>query len=139
MPDRIRLSRAPGWRLPEGSKTVARPGKWGNPFAVRRVPGSRVVARDGRAAHRWVVSTGGETIATTRDPVEAALIAVQCHRDWIVRGDVHGSWPAGLAVLRDRVIDHLPELSGYNLGCWCSLDHPCHADTLLAMANGGEW
>lgn len=27
------------------------------------------------------------------------------------------------------------ELRGKNLACWCSLDHVCHADVLLEMAN----
>ena len=28
------------------------------------------------------------------------------------------------------------ELRGKNLACWCALDEPCHADTLLKLANG---
>jgi hypothetical protein len=31
---RIRLSRARGWRLPEGAMVVARPTRFGNPFRV---------------------------------------------------------------------------------------------------------
>lgn len=27
------------------------------------------------------------------------------------------------------------ELRGKDLACWCSLDEPCHADTLLKLAN----
>ena len=27
------------------------------------------------------------------------------------------------------------ELRGKNLGCWCPLDQPCHADVLLEIAN----
>ena len=27
------------------------------------------------------------------------------------------------------------ELRGKDLACWCSLDKPCHADVLLALAN----
>ena len=27
-------------------------------------------------------------------------------------------------------------LKGKNLACWCALDKPCHADTLLQIANG---
>ena len=29
-------------------------------------------------------------------------------------------------------------LRGKNLCCWCSLDQPCHADTLLRLANCGS-
>ncbi len=29
------------------------------------------------------------------------------------------------------------ELAGRDLVCWCPLGQPCHADVLLAIANGG--
>lgn len=31
-PIRIQLSRAKGWRMPEGTVVVSRPSQWGNPF-----------------------------------------------------------------------------------------------------------
>lgn len=31
--------------------------------------------------------------------------------------------------------DHLHELRGKDLCCWCSLNEPCHADILLKLAN----
>lgn len=34
MPERIQLSRRKGWRMPENTVSVARPGKWGNPFKI---------------------------------------------------------------------------------------------------------
>jgi hypothetical protein len=34
VPVRIRLSRAKGWRKPEGVVVVSRPSRWGNPFRV---------------------------------------------------------------------------------------------------------
>lgn len=34
MPERIQLSRRKGAKLPPNAKSVARPGKWGNPFRV---------------------------------------------------------------------------------------------------------
>src|SRR5262245_11451243 len=33
-PERIRLSRAKGWRMPPNTVVVSRPGPWGNPFIV---------------------------------------------------------------------------------------------------------
>jgi hypothetical protein len=36
MAERIRLSRAKGWRLPANAVSVARPGRFGNPFVVGR-------------------------------------------------------------------------------------------------------
>jgi hypothetical protein len=35
-PQRIQLSRKPGYRKPEGAVVVSRPGKWGNPYAGDR-------------------------------------------------------------------------------------------------------
>lgn len=37
-PKRIQLRRAKGWRKPENTVVVARPGKWGNPFVVQFDP-----------------------------------------------------------------------------------------------------
>ncbi|MGZ9809958.1 DUF4326 domain-containing protein [Pseudoroseicyclus sp. H15] len=34
MTERIQLSRRKGWRKPEGAIVVARPSRWGNPYAV---------------------------------------------------------------------------------------------------------
>ena len=31
--------------------------------------------------------------------------------------------------------DLIRKLKGKNLSCWCPLDKPCHADTLLEFAN----
>lgn len=35
-PKRIQRKRTKGWRMPENSISVTRPGKWGNPFKVGR-------------------------------------------------------------------------------------------------------
>jgi Domain of unknown function (DUF4326) len=35
------------------------------------------------------------------------------------------------------VADVRHQLKGQNLGCWCPLDRPCHADVLLEVANSG--
>ena len=37
---------------------------------------------------------------------------------------------------RDYVINHIHELRGKNLACWCRDGTPCHADVLLEIANG---
>jgi hypothetical protein len=33
-PRRVQLSRKKGWRMPPNTVSVARPGKWGNPFRI---------------------------------------------------------------------------------------------------------
>jgi hypothetical protein len=37
------------------------------------------------------------------------------------------------------VADVRRHLAGHDLACTCPLDWPCHADTLLIIANGGTW
>lgn len=32
--------------------------------------------------------------------------------------------------------DEIAALRGKNLACWCKQEEPCHADVLLALANG---
>ena len=58
--------------------------------------------------------------------------AVEAYRRWITKG------PASLLSFRDppRVTEIVSELRGKNLACFCRLDQPCHADVLLALANG---
>jgi len=50
--------------------------------------------------------------------------AVEQHRTWIYAPEQ--------AKYRDEV---RAALAGSDLGCFCSLDQPCHADTLLKIAN----
>jgi len=101
MPKRIQRRRTKGWRMPKGAVSVARPGRWGNPYKVG-VPDPD----SGR---------GGEPMTAER--------CVELHRGLIERALMGGS------------MQELDELRGRDLACWCSLDKPCHADTLLELAN----
>lgn len=51
--------------------------------------------------------------------------------------DAYGQWLTsthkGMTLLRE----HLHELRGKDLACWCKPGEPCHADLLLALANAG--
>jgi hypothetical protein len=40
-----------------------------------------------------------------------------------------------LSMTRRWILKHIPDLRGHDLACWCPLDHPCHADVLLRLAN----
>lgn len=107
-PVRIQRRRAKGWRMPPNTVVVSRPTKWGNPF----VPGIR-----GRTVQECVdlyqiVANGFLCVSVVK-----ALIAPQER-------------------LMKAVQHDLAELRGKNLACFCRLDRPCHADILLALANG---
>lgn len=71
-----------------------------------------------------------------------------------VGGRAHGALDPATAVARYRaallsgdlrskngeaLIDQLPALRGQDLGCWCDLDKPCHADVLLELANASSF
>ena len=116
-PVRLQLSRAKGFNLQAHSRAinglaavrVARPGGWGNPFKVgetnKRLPGEDYARFVKHAAH-----------------------AVSLHRQWLTYF-VDNDFP-GCAETRRA----LQDLRGKNLACWCG-DGPCHADTLLELAN----
>lgn len=107
MTQRIRLSRAKGWRLPEGAVNVARPGKWGNPFVVGR-DGTRAQC----VAKFYVLAKG---FIALHGPV-SVKDQLAMHR---------------------RLKRSIGALRGKDLACWCALDGaPCHADVLLSLANG---
>ena len=104
-PVRVQLSRRKGWRMPPNTVSVARPGQWGNPFKIGEV---KLYVNDADASDRIVFlpTNNAEAVAAFR-------------------------WLASQTKYREMVDD----LRGKNLACWCPLDHPCHADVLLELAN----
>jgi hypothetical protein len=119
MPERIQLKRTRGWRLPENAVSVARPTRWGNPFTIA-----------GAIEHEYAA-----------DEEEAREVAVKFHRNWLLGTDPgendvyrHGN------VRYDRLWmrEHLPDLIGKTLSCWCAPGQACHADTLSAILSGDD-
>lgn len=108
MSKRIKLSRARGWRMPEGAVKVDRSTRWGNPF---------IVGEDGTRAHcveLYRALLSGLTCLTCKAPITRQRQA------------------------REHVLENIEKLRGKDLACWCSLDGPCHADVLLEAANAGD-
>lgn len=116
MARRVQLSRKAGWRMPPNTVSVARPGRWGNPFYVSRW-------RDARTC----VALFENSMQGVWNPATSAHLP-QAWQGY----DEHTSW---LARMKPHPLDLLCELRGKNLACWCSLDQPCHADVLLCLAN----
>jgi len=106
-PHRVQLSRKKGWRMPPNTISVARPGRWGNPFSV--LPD----VAQGTAVGRYVA------MPTVED-------AVAAYRRWL-----HDD-PTG----RQLAQEAQSILRGHHLACWCRLDGPCHAQVLLDLVNG---
>jgi hypothetical protein len=109
MPKRIRLSRARGFRLPEGAVNVARPGKRGNPF---------IVGKDG-----------------TR--IQCVVLFAQLARGFIDLGGRIP--PEDQLTMYRRLRRAATDIKGRDVACWCALDGPCHGDVWLHLANGGGY
>lgn len=113
MPARIVLSRRAGFDLQAishalnglAAQSVARPGRWGNPFTIKDVAAELGIDRD-----------------------RAQAEAVARHGRWL-RGEI-----AGPRAAPDRA-QIRAELGGKNLACWCREGSPCHVDHLLKLAN----
>lgn len=115
-PERIQRRRIRGWRMPEGARYVGRGSEWGNPYVVGELAiietPSVYVPRAARVRANYCYG-----------PVITPEIAVLLHRVW----------------LADRLEEQIrAEMAGQDLVCWCALDAPCHADTYLEIANGGD-
>lgn len=106
-PSRIQLSRRKGWRMPPNTVSVARPGKWGNPFVI------------------GISRCTGKGFDYREEKIANAATAVRFFREMLEIAD-RGFPPA------EEIIG---ELRGRNLACWCRLGSPCHADVLLELAN----
>jgi hypothetical protein len=107
-PQRIRLSRARGWRLPENAVHVGRPSRWGNPFIVGK-HGTRI-----QCATMFAQLAGGFISFSQEIDTDLQLTMYR------------------------RIRRHIGDLAGKDLACWCPLDGgACHADVLLLLANPG--
>lgn len=93
----------------------------------RLPPNTVVVTRPGPWGNPFVVGTHG-----------TAQQCVDLHR-YLLRGWVCLSKgnAAGQQAHYQHVGAYLGDLAGKNLACWCALDKPCHADTLLEAAAAG--
>lgn len=113
-PVRIQRSRQHKQISPNGLPIayVGRPGRWGNPF--------KVIKEDGVW---WIIDKDGnywDKCHYEKPPAVKRCVELY------------------YAHIEGRVLIkaiHLEELRGKNLGCWCKIGDPCHADVLLELAN----
>lgn len=120
MPVRVQQRRTRGWRKPENTVSVARPSKFGNPFAIGhtfKVVDSGGVITDYSQWRSVFIRDSAEAVARYAEWVEGRIRIVSFH------------WRPTRADIRQH-------LAGRNLMCFCPLDQPCHADVLLELANG---
>jgi hypothetical protein len=105
-PRRIQLSRKKGWRMPDNTLSVARPGKWGNPFKI------------------GISVSSGTRLDFVSKSIRTRADAVEAFQNMLAFPERH--YPSA---------DEIATMRGKNLACWCPLGEPCHADVLLDLAN----
>lgn len=150
-PRRIQLSRAKGWKKPEGAVVVARPTRWGNPFPLKGdwivwaavAAGFRADAAGRRAAALWYYRqwlTGDAPARPAPDggdriEFESGLAASTEGHCRHLAADF-ASILFRLSVPNRPTLEDIREnLRGRDLACWCKPGEPCHADILLELAN----
>jgi hypothetical protein len=109
-PIRIQLRRTKGWRLPENTVNVARPGRFGNPWYVEMTGTFGAWTVFGPNVPAGGISCGNRE--------GAILLAIKFFRQRVMMGGIN----------KDA-------LRGKNVACWCRLGDPCHGDVLLELAN----
>ena len=85
-PNRIKVKRQKGWRLPEGAVFVGRPTKWGNPYRLGKEADSReeVVAM----YRKMLANLPPEELSALLAPLKGRDLACWCPQDEPCHADV---------------------------------------------------
>lgn len=147
MPKLIQRKRTKGWRMPAGTISITRPGKWGNwiiadsgkPAAISlhiygdsdkiignlSISGGFKISKDeaGEWYRRWLIG-------------ESPSSFLPFWRELCFTEQFETSTLRSLDRMRHRVILESVELRNHDLACWCHECEPyCHGNPLLEMAN----
>jgi hypothetical protein len=122
IPQRIQFKR--GVKLPQNTKYVGRPTKWGNPF---KLVADMIYVDAGyrrKILDKWVYMCQGN-IQDVIDLYEN-----------VIKGQYRYSNNIDVIFWKKHFQNlDLSELKGYDLACWCKPGSLCHADILLKLAN----
>ncbi|MBJ2150664.1 DUF4326 domain-containing protein [Paracoccus sp. IB05] len=135
---RVQLSRSKGSRLPANTVRCDRSTLFGNPWVPGEDGGLRIPNGSLQGKMDWYPLIPMSEILTPER-------VVALHAEWLRTGIP--SLPAGLSgtdvtrcidaldELRAAVLGRLPALRGHSFACWCKPGQPCHAETLMEVAN----
>ena len=113
-PKRIQRKRTRGWRMPENTVSVTRPGKWGNPFRVVWCGTGWTVVDDNGVDYRQPPNGWQRKEDAQRKAVHLFQMDINL-----------------------GLVPPVSELRGKDLACWCGLSQWCHGDLLLDLTNRG--
>jgi hypothetical protein len=136
-PKRIQRKRTKGWKMPENTVMVGRPGKFGNPFRdIKDMVYYYSERRQRQRIDPWVF------YGMKREEVNCiSLFEIGCNDPAKIRAMVGGY--DGILIERyfNRIKLSLMHLKGKDLACWCKIVDKnnnyiqCHADILLSLSN----
>lgn len=136
---RIKQIRTKGYKLPENTKFVGRPGKWGSMFKLDNY--NRIyINSEGRrqATEEWIFFCNTTEIEGPKLLLDLFHLVIT-GKEEIIQIKFHLDPKAMLDVkywIKKSRENELEDLRGYNLACCCDLDYQyCHADLLLYLAN----
>lgn len=118
MPKRIQRKRTRGWKMPDNTIYVGRPSIWGNPFwHAQKFHGLA------KSLELYESMAQGIWQPELVEGIPSSVMVYADFQAWLKRLGGHP-----IEMIRTN-------LRGFDLACWCRLDQPCHADTLLRLAN----
>lgn len=92
MPERIQRKRVKGWRMPENTVSVTRPGRWGNPYTVKQAREAGYKGSDAQIAKMCVDTFRQEmpefTKMACREELRGKNLACFCALDQPCHADV---------------------------------------------------
>lgn len=105
---RIQRKRSKGFKLPDNCICISRGTKWGNPFTVSEL---------GRT----------EAIRRFKECLLKPAMAYRyfCYMEETITQTNRFRWMA----------EHLQDLRGKDIACFCSTDEDCHGDVLIELLN----
>lgn len=110
MAQRIQRKREKGWKMPPNTVSVTRPGKYGNPYTVKRVGMSEYAVYFGDMKVSMMSSSHRRVLQHCLDMYRTwALEQIAADPQW------------------------LEPLRGKSLACWCKEGDLCHGDLLLKL------
>lgn len=123
-PTRIQRLRSAGWRQPPSTKYCGRPGKWGNPFVVKK-----------HNAHYYRVSVDVEGYIGPRFKwvcFDLYVTGGAAGFENKQKAQAHAAFLFGCLMNEFPKYYRVVELAQYaHLSCWCKEGEACHVDEII--------
>lgn len=116
IPQRIQRKRTKGWKMPENTVSVCRPGEFGNPFKI-----GTWAKIGGTGGFAYLCCWEKQYATPDMTFIEDSIIATEMYIYYLEK------YPLSK--------EKINKLKGKNLACWCKVGDPCHADILLEIVN----